>query len=141
MNLFAVRKHLDKVLAPLLAWVSRLPIHANTWTLIGAAIGLAYGGIEGAAIGCLVGTVLAAIGGLVYAARWLELPIDFAAGLRIVLAVCAMSASLVLTPAPSGAVAIAAKILLGAFCYGAAILVLFPALRRFVTVRLTARFG
>ncbi|MCA9677958.1 MAG: CDP-alcohol phosphatidyltransferase family protein [Kofleriaceae bacterium] len=43
MNLFAVRKHLDKVLAPLLAWVSRLPIHANTWTLIGAAMGLTAG--------------------------------------------------------------------------------------------------
>ncbi|MCB1540858.1 MAG: lipopolysaccharide biosynthesis protein [Rhodoblastus sp.] len=110
-------------------------------TLVGAAIGLAYGGIEGAAIGCLVGTVLAAFGALVYAARWLELPIDFAAGLRIVLAVCVMSASLVLTPAPTGAVAIAAKILLGAFCYGAAILALFPALRRFVTMRLTTRLG
>ena len=41
----------------------------------------------------------------------------------------------------SGALAIAMKIMLAAACYGAAIIALFPALRRFLTVRLAARFG
>ena len=110
-------------------------------TLLGAAIGLAYGGIEGAAIGCLGGTALAAFGAVVYSKRWLDLPIDFGATLRIGVAVCCMFAVLVLTPAPSGALAIAMKIMLAAACYGAAIIALFPALRRFLTVRLAARFS
>jgi hypothetical protein len=41
MNLFAVRKHLDKVLHPVVATLAKLPIHANAWTGIGALIGLA----------------------------------------------------------------------------------------------------
>jgi phosphatidylglycerophosphate synthase len=43
MNLFAVRKYLDKVLHPIMRVVARLPIHANTWTLLGALIGLTGG--------------------------------------------------------------------------------------------------
>jgi phosphatidylglycerophosphate synthase len=43
MNLFIIRKHLDKVLNPLLTAVGHLPIHANQWTLIGAAMGLIGG--------------------------------------------------------------------------------------------------
>ena len=43
MNLFAVRKYLDKVLHPIMRAVTRLPIHANTWTLIGGLIGLTGG--------------------------------------------------------------------------------------------------
>lgn len=43
MNLFAVRKQLDRVLHPLMSRIARLPLHANHWTLIGAAIGLAGG--------------------------------------------------------------------------------------------------
>ena len=43
MNLFAVRKYLDKVLHPVMRAVTRLPIHANTWTLIGGLIGLTGG--------------------------------------------------------------------------------------------------
>ena len=41
MNLFAIRKHLDRVLKPLVSRVSRLPLHANHWTLLGAFVGLA----------------------------------------------------------------------------------------------------
>jgi len=40
MNLFAIRKHLDRVLNPLVSRVAKLPIHANHWTLIGALVGL-----------------------------------------------------------------------------------------------------
>ena len=40
MNLFAFRKHLDRVLYPLVSSVARLPMHANHWTLLGAAVGL-----------------------------------------------------------------------------------------------------
>lgn len=45
MNLFAVRQHLDRVLYPLVSRVARLPLHANTWTMIGAFVGLACGAL------------------------------------------------------------------------------------------------
>ena len=45
MNLFVIRKRLDRVLHPVLAAIARLPIHANVWTLIGACIGLAGGAL------------------------------------------------------------------------------------------------
>lgn len=41
MNLFAVRPQLDRVLNPVSAAVARLPIHANAWTALGAAVALA----------------------------------------------------------------------------------------------------
>jgi phosphatidylglycerophosphate synthase len=43
MNLFALRKQLDRLLAPVLARVARLPINANQWTLLGACVGLVCG--------------------------------------------------------------------------------------------------
>jgi len=43
MNLFAIRKQLDKVLHPVLMWLARLPLHANQWTALGAAVGLTAG--------------------------------------------------------------------------------------------------
>ena len=43
MNLFAIRKHVDKLLNPIVANIARLPLHANQWTLIGAAVGLSCG--------------------------------------------------------------------------------------------------
>jgi CDP-diacylglycerol--glycerol-3-phosphate 3-phosphatidyltransferase len=43
MNLFAIRKQLDRVLHPFISRLSRLPIHANHWTLLGAFVGLACG--------------------------------------------------------------------------------------------------
>jgi CDP-diacylglycerol--glycerol-3-phosphate 3-phosphatidyltransferase len=43
MNLFAIRKHLDRVLHPMISRISRLPIHANHWTLFGALVGLGCG--------------------------------------------------------------------------------------------------
>ena len=98
--------------------------------LICAAIGLAYGGIEGAAAGCLVGTVLAALGALIYAAGWLELPIHFGAYLRIFASVCAMLAALLLTPEPQTGLAIGLNILLGIVVYGACMFALFPQVRR-----------
>ena len=39
MNLFAFRKHLDQVLHPLVSALAKLPLHANTWTMLGALIG------------------------------------------------------------------------------------------------------
>lgn len=41
MNLFALRKQLDKLLHPLVSNISKLPLHANHWTLLGAFVGLA----------------------------------------------------------------------------------------------------
>jgi phosphatidylglycerophosphate synthase len=43
MNLFAIRKHVDKVLHPIVANLAKLPLHANQWTLIGAIVGLIGG--------------------------------------------------------------------------------------------------
>jgi phosphatidylglycerophosphate synthase len=45
MNLFALRKQLDRVLDPLLRRIGRLPLRANHWTLLGAIVGLACGGL------------------------------------------------------------------------------------------------
>lgn len=45
MNLFAFRKQLDRVLHPVVGGLARLPIHANTWTLIGALLGLLCGAV------------------------------------------------------------------------------------------------
>jgi phosphatidylglycerophosphate synthase len=41
MNLFALRKQLDKILHPLVSTITKLPLHANHWTLLGAFVGLA----------------------------------------------------------------------------------------------------
>jgi hypothetical protein len=43
MNLFALRKQLDRLLHPVVNALARLPIHANAWTLLGALIGLVGG--------------------------------------------------------------------------------------------------
>jgi phosphatidylglycerophosphate synthase len=43
VNLFAFRKHIDRVLHPLVSALARLPIHANAWTGLGAVIGLVGG--------------------------------------------------------------------------------------------------
>ena len=45
MNLFALRKHLDRLIHPVVSGLSRLPIHANAWTMLGALIGL-VGGVD-----------------------------------------------------------------------------------------------
>ncbi len=44
MNLFAVRKQLDKVLHPVVSTIGRLPIRATQWTVLGALLG-AVGGV------------------------------------------------------------------------------------------------
>ena len=43
MNLFAIRKHVDRLLHPVVAALARLPLHANAWTLFGALVGLVGG--------------------------------------------------------------------------------------------------
>jgi len=43
MNLFAVRKQLDKLIYPAISRIAKLPLHANHWTLLGALIGLVGG--------------------------------------------------------------------------------------------------
>lgn len=43
MNLFAIRKPVDKILHPIVASAARLPLHANHWTLLGAFVGLSCG--------------------------------------------------------------------------------------------------
>ena len=45
MNLFAFRKQLDRVLHPIVGALSRLPIHANAWTMLGALLGLIGGAV------------------------------------------------------------------------------------------------
>ena len=43
MNLFALRKQLDKLLHPIVNGLASLPIHANSFTMLGALIGLVGG--------------------------------------------------------------------------------------------------
>jgi len=43
MNLFAIRKHLDRILHPIVSRLARLPLRANHWTLFGAFVGLSCG--------------------------------------------------------------------------------------------------
>jgi phosphatidylglycerophosphate synthase len=45
MNLFALRKQLDKLLDPVLRRIGGLPLKANHWTLLGACVGLAAGAV------------------------------------------------------------------------------------------------
>jgi phosphatidylglycerophosphate synthase len=40
VNLFAIRKQLDRLLHPLVSRLAMLPLHANHWTLLGAGVGL-----------------------------------------------------------------------------------------------------
>lgn len=42
-NLFAFRTQVDRILHPIVSGLARLPLHANVWTLVGAAIGLVGG--------------------------------------------------------------------------------------------------
>lgn len=105
-------------------------------TMLCAAVGLAYGGIVGAAIGCLAGTTLVTLGALVFAVRWLELPIHLGAYLRIFAAVCGMFAVLVNLPSPRTATGIAITILLGALAYALSLLAIFPQVRRMLFARL-----
>lgn len=39
MNLFAVRKHLDKLIHPIVSTIARLPVRATQWTVFGAVLG------------------------------------------------------------------------------------------------------
>ena len=43
MNLFAFRKQFDKLSHPLVSSLAKLPFHANSWTMLGALIGLVGG--------------------------------------------------------------------------------------------------
>ncbi|MFT3698363.1 MAG: CDP-alcohol phosphatidyltransferase family protein [Kofleriaceae bacterium] len=43
MNLFAFRKQLDRLIHPIVSTLAKLPIHANAWTALGAALGLIGG--------------------------------------------------------------------------------------------------
>jgi phosphatidylglycerophosphate synthase len=45
MNLFALRKQLDRLTHPVVSALAKLPLHANAWTMLGAFIGLVAGGV------------------------------------------------------------------------------------------------
>ncbi len=45
MNLFAIRKYVDRILHPIISSLAKLPLHANEWTLFGALIGLVGGAV------------------------------------------------------------------------------------------------
>src|SRR5436190_9310086 len=64
MNLFALRKQLDKLLHPVVNALARLPLHANAWTLLGALIGL-IGGVVFFYGHWWIGLVLLVVRGLV----------------------------------------------------------------------------
>jgi phosphatidylglycerophosphate synthase len=43
MNLYAMRKHADRVLVPMVKVFASLPLRANQWTLVGTMLGIACG--------------------------------------------------------------------------------------------------
>jgi phosphatidylglycerophosphate synthase len=45
MNLFAIRKYVDRILHPIVSLLARLPVHANAWTMLGALVGLVGGAV------------------------------------------------------------------------------------------------
>lgn len=45
MNLFAVRKHLDKLIHPIVSTIGRLPVTATQWTAFGAVLGAIGGAV------------------------------------------------------------------------------------------------
>lgn len=45
MNLFAFRSSLDRCIHPIVHALAKLPLHANTWTLVGAMVGLVSGAL------------------------------------------------------------------------------------------------
>ena len=51
MNLFAIRKYVDRLLHPIVSSLARLPLHANAWTLFGAGVGLVGGVVLSTATG------------------------------------------------------------------------------------------
>jgi phosphatidylglycerophosphate synthase len=64
MNLFAFRKHADRVLNPIVSSLAKLPLHANAWTLLGALIGL-IGGVVLFRGDWWIGLVLVLVRGLI----------------------------------------------------------------------------
>lgn len=110
-------------------------------TLACAAVGLKFGGIEGAVVGCLVGAALATGAAAIYATGWLDLRIPFGAYARILLAVAAMAAPLALTPAPQTTLWLAVKIGLGAALYFLVLSALFGEARAMIRNRLVGLYG
>jgi len=108
--------------------------------LAGGGTGVYFGGVTGAAIGCLIGTCLGSVAPIAFSIAWLGLPVPIGALVKILLATAIMCAPLWAAPAPATLVSMALHILLGASVYGLAILALFPEVRRALpTARLGAR--
>jgi O-antigen/teichoic acid export membrane protein len=99
--------------------------------LIGGAIGEHLGGGVGAAIGCLAGTCVGSTAAMTFVIARLGLRAPLAAIGGIVAAAAIMGVAIALAPPPTGALGLAIRIVGGALIYGAAVVALVPATRRF----------
>jgi O-antigen/teichoic acid export membrane protein len=99
--------------------------------LIGGAIGEHLGGGVGAAAGCLAGTCVGSVAAMTFVISRLGLRAPLTAILGILAAAVVMGVAIALAPPPTGAFGLALRIVGGAVIYGAGVVVLIPATRRF----------
>ena len=101
------------------------------------SLGLHLGGLYGAALGMLIGTSLACVGGFAYSFALLGLPPPAPwTCLRILLAVGVMSCALRVLPTPATISALTLTIAVGALAYASAIVLAFPECRALLTRQL-----
>jgi O-antigen/teichoic acid export membrane protein len=98
--------------------------------LAGGAAGEYTGGVVGAAVGCLAGTLVGSTIALTFVVARMGLPLPLQALAGILAASTIMGAALHAVAAPTGALGLATQIAIGVFIYAAAILALFPQVRR-----------
>lgn len=104
--------------------------------LLGGAIGEHLGGGVGAAIGCLAGTCVGSTVAMTFVISRMGLRVPVAAILAIIAAAAIMGVALGLAPAPTGALGLAARIVVGALIYAVTIVALAPPVRRFALAQL-----
>jgi O-antigen/teichoic acid export membrane protein len=114
--------------------------------VVGVAAGLMWGGggIAGlvwATVGCVAGTLLAAVLTTAIAMKDYRLRPQWSRWARILGATGVMCAVLAVVPWGRGTLALIGEVVAGVIVYGAAMALLFPAERRFVITKLRRRTG
>lgn len=108
----------------------RVTIVETMLNLAFCAAGLHFAGVYGAALGMLLGTAIACIGGFTYSFALLGLPFPPLGHLaRILLAAGAMGLVVRLLPEPTSIISLALVVAAGVVSYAALIILAFPACR------------
>jgi O-antigen/teichoic acid export membrane protein len=97
-------------------------------TMTGCAIGLYFGGVTGAALGCLVAAVVWLVLTFMIAVS-LGLPLMLGHVARILIATLVMGGALAIVPWPEGFVGLIGAILTGGLVYAVVLVILFAELR------------